>query len=420
MFYRLYISVRAFMVKVIYKVVSINFKTNVKSDNVLVFRSAALGDFIISLPAFRLLRKLYPNHKITLITLQSSSKEQKSKVIKYTGKDNLIPWVDFAVGKYVDDVIFVSSVGINYTRSELKPIIEKLNPADTFIFTDPSAPAFGVIKKIIWLRLAGVKSEIYGWRDFGTMSRFRNEQREDGLFRHHVHGPLRSVCESPLSHKIETISVEFEPNINDLDIKWANDEMMSLSQSKKKIGISLGSVQLHKRWPVEKYIELCNSISSNYDVEFILTGVAGDIELSKVFKNNVKAKTLDLVGKTSVGRLAAILMECDVVIGNDGGSMHMANAVKTRTISIVPGIEFPNSIEPWDSIDYAVRHQTECAPCYNFVDCPLGHNKCMNDISVEKVLSKFKEIAEKDDYTIKQNRILQIVRSGEKISLIEQ
>ena len=66
--------------------------------------------------------------------------------------------------------------------------------------------------------------------------------------------------------------------------------------------------------------------------------------------------------------------------------MHLADAVGATVVSIVPGLEFPDSIEPWHNIDRAIRHPVPCAPCYSFTCCPEGHNRCMKELSIAAVL----------------------------------
>ena len=99
-------------------------------------------------------------------------------------------------------------------------------------------------------------------------------------------------------------------------------------------------------------------------------------------------RILSLAGGSSIAQSAALFARCDLVVGNDGGAMHLADAMGARVVSIVPGLEFPESIEPWHNQDRAVRHPVECAPCYSFTYCPVGHNRCMIDLPIERVVEQ--------------------------------
>jgi ADP-heptose:LPS heptosyltransferase len=86
--------------------------------------------------------------------------------------------------------------------------------------------------------------------------------------------------------------------------------------------------------------------------------------------------------------LGAVLQRCAVLVGNDGGAMHLAAAVGCPAVSLIPGIEFPGSVDPWGYSHLSVRHPTQCSPCYSFTYCPLGHQDCMREITVDAVLEK--------------------------------
>jgi ADP-heptose:LPS heptosyltransferase len=48
----------------------------------------------------------------------------------------------------------------------------------------------------------------------------------------------------------------------------------------------------------------------------------------------MRGRPLNLVGKTTVGQLAAVLRRCDLLVGNDGGVMHIATAVDTPVVAV--------------------------------------------------------------------------------------
>jgi ADP-heptose:LPS heptosyltransferase len=101
---------------------------------------------------------------------------------------------------------------------------------------------------------------------------------------------------------------------------------------------------------------------------------------------------INLAGKTNLHESAALLKKSNLLVGNDGGAMHLGDAVGCKVLSLVPGIEYPQSVEPWFNRKNAIRLSVPCAPCYSFTCCPLGHNKCMKDIKVDIVFDKSKEI----------------------------
>jgi heptosyltransferase-2 len=92
---------------------------------------------------------------------------------------------------------------------------------------------------------------------------------------------------------------------------------------------------------------------------------------------------LNLVGKTSVAELPAILATCRLFIGNDSGAMHVAGAVGLPVVGIF-GPTDPAGTSPVTQRFTLVREPVSCSPCF-LRHCPIDH-RCMTRISVESVL----------------------------------
>jgi heptosyltransferase-2 len=108
----------------------------------------------------------------------------------------------------------------------------------------------------------------------------------------------------------------------------------------------------------------------------------------RCYPNNV----LNLCGCTNVGQLAYVLKSAQLCIANDGGTTHLASALGTPTVALIPGIEPPGSVDPYGWDKFSVRHEISCAPCYSFLSCPKGHRQCMLAIPVDHVFQKIVSI----------------------------
>ncbi len=91
-----------------------------------------------------------------------------------------------------------------------------------------------------------------------------------------------------------------------------------------------------KRWPVVSWRELIELILGNYPGHKVhLYGTARDKEItSQVAQGFDDSIVLDLAGRTDLIRFAEGLARCEVVICNDTGGMHLANAFGTPVIGI--------------------------------------------------------------------------------------
>lgn len=91
-----------------------------------------------------------------------------------------------------------------------------------------------------------------------------------------------------------------------------------------------------KRWPVMSWRELIELILRNYPgYKIHLYGTARDKEItSQVARGFDDSAVLDLAGRTDLIRFSEGLARCEVVICNDTGGMHLANALGTPVIGV--------------------------------------------------------------------------------------
>ncbi len=352
---------------------------------IIVFRTCLLGDFLFSLPSIALLRKKFPAARIVFMTTFAANGKTVKGSQKYLDKSATLPWFKFILPSLVDEILNIEDLSFK-SRQAARKRIKELNPDLFFILPHPGDPLKSLLKKIVFLKVLGISKNLYGWKVWGDYSFFKKIQHELGLFGHKVSGPLRAIKEYKGCEDIDETDIKFPLKIAGKIESWADGLFTDLAINDKIIALSIGSVQPHKKWPIENFIILMEELRKKYDCVFILIGTKNDIELGQVLETCFKENLINLIGNTSVEQLAAVLKRTTLLIGNDGGALHVAAAVKCTTVSIIPGLEFPNSIEPWGFYKYSVRHAVSCAPCYSMTHCPLGHNKCMVELPVESVL----------------------------------
>lgn len=59
-----------------------------------------------------------------------------------------------------------------------------------------------------------------------------------------------------------------------------------------------------------------------------------------------------------------------------------------KVISLIAGIKYLASVEPWNNKDLAIRRSVYCAPCYLFTSCLQGYQKRMREIPMTVVIAK--------------------------------
>lgn len=370
---------------------SLKIDKNGKDFKIVVFRTCGLGDFILSIPAFIMLRKRFPRAQIVLVTMSTTDRAVAAKVAQYAGGRAAAPWVSLVPKGVFDEVI---------TLPGLRPVKFLFSAAKTLWslkanlivqMMDVGLPWPQRIKKVLFSALITGRMRQVGWRIPGeTIKQGRVPKVDPGL-PHHIHGPMQFMNElfGPNSYRDD--DVHFSIDLDEEVLCWRNNWISEYAKGRRLIAIAPGAVHSHKDWPIANFLAIAKAVLSDYpDVKIVVSGTGSDADKAHQLVALDPDRVVSTCGIASIPQSAALLARCSLVIGNDGGAMHLADAVGAKVISIVPGLEFPNSIEPWHNVDRAVRHKVTCAPCYSFKFCPAQHNRCMVDLPVSVVLDQIK------------------------------
>jgi len=134
-----------------------------------------------------------------------------------------------------------------------------------------------------------------------------------------------------------------------------------------------------KRWPYFK--ELSEKIS----LEKVLLGSPGDASAAE----GVGGK--NLVGKTTLDEAIALIAGAAYVVTNDSGLMHVAAALGRPQVALF-GSSSPRHTPPLSGTARVLWLELECSPCFAR-ECPLGHFRCMRELTVDKALAEIQNLA---------------------------
>ncbi len=147
-------------------------------------------------------------------------------------------------------------------------------------------------------------------------------------------------------------------------------------------GAAYGSA---KRWPPERVAGAIAGVT-RHGVRAVLFGAAADREIARAIQSAldpaVRASVVDLVGRTDVATLMAMLARCAVVVANDSGAMHVASAVGRPVVAIF-GPTDERATAPMGP-HTLVRHDVFCRPCL-LRACPIDH-RCLRRIDAADVV----------------------------------
>lgn len=159
------------------------------------------------------------------------------------------------------------------------------------------------------------------------------------------------------------------------------------------IGINPGSIYgSAKRWLPERFAELGDRIVARMfkdhpeysSVRCLLMGGKGEEDLGREIADRMGSQPIVLSGKTSIRELMCILRRCALLVTNDTGPMHMAQALGVPVVAIF-GSTDPESTCPSGGEQVLVCKKVRCAPCL-LRACPIDH-RCMTGVSTDQVMS---------------------------------
>jgi heptosyltransferase-2 len=185
-----------------------------------------------------------------------------------------------------------------------------------------------------------------------------------------------------------------EKTVND-DSQIVHREI-ALPRSPRRIGLCPGAEYgPAKRWLPERFAETMRVIYERTHCEWCIFGVANDRGITDEIVQLAAIPVTDLVGKTTLAELIDRLRECDLLVTNDTGTMHLAAYLGVPVVAIFGSTE-PSLTGPLNLGEDAtgeahtiLRRHVECSPCF-LRECPIDF-RCMKAIASTDVIAAIEQ-----------------------------
>lgn len=309
-----------------------NQKIVTTHGSILIFSIGSLGDTLVALPAYHLIRERYPDSRIVLLTnspVDGGVKAASSYQI-LLGSGLVDDYLEYPHGSR--DFRALAAVARE---------IRKLRPAQG-VYLMPVRTVRQRLRDAAFFTLAGLPAMQGVWpaknKDRHLPVRGQPEQHESEASR-----LLRSIGFDPRLLEPRLFSLELQP----AERASVHPLLEPLGQARRFIALSVGAKVSAKDWGQDRWLELLDQLQeAACDYSLVFIGSADEAERCEQLLARWPTGGLNLCGKLSPRQSAAVLERAAVFIGHDSGPMHLASSVSIPAVSIFaardkPGVWFP-------------------------------------------------------------------------------
>ncbi len=347
---------------------------DIRASKILIRGTNWVGDSIISIPAIREIKRIFPHAQISLLVR---------------------PWVReiYSNVDFVDEILEYDKAGVHHGWSGFHRLICDLKSRkfDLAILLQNAFEA----ALISWR--ARIPKRIGYARD-GRSLLLTNACRIDPA----VHGVHQAYYYLGILSGMGWIERRLWENsdyalpinigIRDSDTAAAGEMLRAagIFEGETVVGINPGAFYgAAKRWFPDRYAAVADTLAKQYDARIVIFGSSSDARVAEEVATKMISRPAVLTGRTTLGQLMALIKKCRLLITNDSGPMHLAAALDVPQLAIF-GSTSEIATGPLSRRAVIIKSPVDCNPCF-LRECPTDF-RCMKGVSVERVLEEANKI----------------------------
>lgn len=340
--------------------------------NILILNLRKIGDTIMATSCAYLLKKAYPQAKITMLVkpltksivennpvidevlLYDYSHKAKWKDIKHT--TNELKSKNFDLAIIID----------NKPRSALLSYLAKI----------PQRVGFeNITLRNIYLKL--FYTDIYNIDyDFMNTQQVKNHE----------------IFINRFTGRHDTAKMVM-PNINETSKQLVDNLLQNLPSSKINIALCLRSGIKYKDWSMQNFLTVIKNLNNNYQANFYIIGSKNDYDYAQKFIQQSNLPIQNFCGKTTLPQLGYLLKQSNLLLSVDTGTAHIAAAQETNTVVIFAGTSHKHWA-PYGNTVKIVFPKINCYPCNDIQRKKCPNYQCLNKININEVIQNCKNLLE--------------------------
>jgi ADP-heptose:LPS heptosyltransferase len=336
----------------------------IRVRRILLVKFWGIGNLLLLLPIFRLVRERYPRAEIHLLTL----KRNRGLVEDCPDLDRIWSVNDDGALPLVGSLVRTIA-GLRRSRIDLFLDFEQFARTSTLIGFLIGAP-----------QRVGLKTPRQGRFVLYTAPvRYREDQHMSETFL----DVARSAGVSAEDYR--PLPLAYRPE------EERRVERLLAGAPGRLVVVHVGSGDnfIGRRWPPESFAVLVDRLVDDFGVRPVFTGTPAEAPLvHDVLSRMARADhALDLSGRLELRELAALIDRAEIVISNDTGPVHLASGSGRRVLGFY-GPNTPVLYGPLSPGSRAFYKGLPCSPCITNINYKTSFCRlpvCIRNISVEEV-----------------------------------
>lgn len=330
-----------------------------------------IGDAVISLPALVALRARFPKAEIVLVAK---------------------PWVSELYGRHpaVTRRIVYDAEGEHRGGRGFWRLVKALREED-FDFAVLFQNAFHAAWMAWWARVPVRIGYARDGRSFLLTDAV--EAPPQAAYGHEAYYYLQLLFRAGLIEAIEPVR-EVRLALDLAEKQRATKQLTALGLGGPRFlaGLSPGaSFGPAKQWLPERFAALADRLIEAFDAEVLIFGTPAEKPLAEAIAHEMEHTPLIIAGETTLREWMALAAQCQLVVSNDSGPMHVAAALGVPLVAVF-GSTDARATGPIGPRARVVKHRVACSPC-GLRHCPIDF-RCMTSVSVEHVFKAAAELLE--------------------------
>jgi len=180
-------------------------------------------------------------------------------------------------------------------------------------------------------------------------------------------------------------------HITEADESFVSNLMKDEGLAGPIVVVNPGAKSHLKRWKTEGFAAVADALIDECGASIVLIGLKEDEAVVADVIKRMKRKCHNLVNRTNLRQLAALLKRAKLLITNDSAPLHLGCAARTRVLALF-GPTDPKKYGPIGEFDAVISRKLHCSPCGS-ATCAYNY-ECLRSIDPDEVFEAAKMMVE--------------------------